>query len=381
MELNFILPYTLNQEPPYPYINGPSTCQISNNFSVTSNFKIKENHINYLLLETVNKFNGIIELLNNEIQGHEIIKFINKSDVKVLMCSLVDPSLIQEKEKIIKKSKEFFKDDKVYYLESNFQNKNDINTLCWHFFIEDAKDNFNSIYNDKPNQLGYKSEVISEDDLDVFRNKKFLCFNRLVNRKHRASLLYDYLHNDFNDSYFSFLIYNNSNEGIFQNDNKEHHLELFNKSLPIEIDTQTINKKIEFITGDALKKELFLNSCIHIVTETSFEYNELFFSEKIFKPILGFQPFIVFGPKGYLKELKTFGFKTFSVFWDESYDDIEDSKERYNVILSLILELNKKSIEELNDLYQKTKNICIYNKEMFHKIKYTFKEVINTLQQ
>ena len=33
--------------------------------------------------------------------------------------------------------------------------------------------------------------------------------------------------------------------------------------------------------------------------------------------------------------------------------------------ISLIHELNKKSIEELNELYQKTKNICIYNRELF----------------
>jgi uncharacterized protein YihD (DUF1040 family) len=62
--------------------------------------------------------------------------------------------------------------------------------------------------------------------------------------------------------------------------------------------------------------------------------------------------------------LKKYGYKTFSEFWDESYDNIEDSELRFNVVLELIRELNSKSIEELNELYQKTKDICIYNRRL-----------------
>ena len=43
---------------------------------------------------------------------------------------------------------------------------------------------------------------------------------------------------------------------------------------------------------------------LNIVTETTFENNELFISEKIVKPLVGFQPFIVLGPQYYLRELK-----------------------------------------------------------------------------
>ena len=38
-------------------------------------------------------------------------------------------------------------------------------------------------------------------------------------------------------------------------------------------------------------------------------------------------------------------------------------------IEKLILELNSKSIDELNEIYQKTKNICIYNREVFNNFK------------
>jgi len=51
-------------------------------------------------------------------------------------------------------------------------------------------------------------------------------------------------------------------------------------------------------------------------------------------------------------------------------DEIENGEERYFAIEKIILELNNKSIDELNEIYQKTKNICIYNREVFN----TFKE-------
>jgi hypothetical protein len=118
-----------------------------------------------------------------------------------------------------------------------------------------------------------------------------------------------------------------------------------------------------------------------LVTETSFVDNELFLSEKILKPLLSYQPFIVFGPYGYLKKLKTYGFKTFSEFWDEGYDDIINARERIEVLISLVRNLNKLSIEEMNELYQKTKNICIYNRALFYKLKMdTSEEILNNIE-
>ena len=76
----------------------------------------------------------------------------------------------------------------------------------------------------------------------------------------------------------------------------------------------------------------------------------------------------MFGSYGYLKQLKTYGFKTFSDFWDEGYDEIENPVERMEALLKLVREMNSKSINELNALYQKTKENCIYNKEHFNSL-------------
>jgi len=380
MNLNFILPYKkLNEEPPYPFMNGPVTCEIVNRFSVTYDFEIKNKFTNYLLIETFEKFKLVIRLLDDEFNEFNIKKFVSDNNIKLLICSVVDPSSSIEKNKIVEKIQQLNLTNLTFFLESNFQHKNHKNTLCWHFFLEDGKDNFYSIYNNVENELGYISKEVNGEEINVFRNKKFLCFNRLIDRKHRLSLLCDYINNDFNDSYFSFLIYTKNKDEIFQDNFKKEDIENFKKQIPIEIDTHLIKEKLNFINANTLKKELFLNSCIHIVTETSFEDNELFISEKIFKPILGFQPFIVMGPYRYLNELKKYGFKTFSDFWDESYDEIETPKERYDSVMKTIFNLNSKSIEELNELYLKTKEICIHNKKQFYNIRFTINNFLEKL--
>jgi len=105
----------------------------------------------------------------------------------------------------------------------------------------------------------------------------------------------------------------------------------------------------------------------------------VFLSEKIIKPLIGYQPFIVLGPYQYLKELKNLGYKTFSEFWDESYDEIKNAEERYFAVEKIILELNKKNIDEINEIYQKIKNICIYNRKVFDN--YDIDSIPNIIKQ
>jgi len=62
---------------------------------------------------------------------------------------------------------------------------------------------------------------------------------------------------------------------------------------------------------------------IEIVTE-SYIYGETFFpTEKTVRPISAGKPMIVMGPRHLLRRLREQGFKTWSNFWDESYDDLE----------------------------------------------------------
>ena len=60
-------------------------------------------------------------------------------------------------------------------------------------------------------------------------------------------------------------------------------------------------------------------------------------SEKIFKPLAYYHPFITFGSAHTLKYLQAQGFETFPELFDESYDLVVDDYERHNAVVESIL--------------------------------------------
>jgi len=62
--------------------------------------------------------------------------------------------------------------------------------------------------------------------------------------------------------------------------------------------------------------------CVDIVAESTFADGVFHISEKILRPILLKQPFVIFGSQHYYKFLKYMGFKTFDTLWDESWDSL-----------------------------------------------------------
>ena len=77
------------------------------------------------------------------------------------------------------------------------------------------------------------------------------------------------------------------------------------------------------------------DSWISVISEARFEDEEgtVFLSEKVFKPIATHHPFIVMGNKHSLKEMKKLGYKTFSKWIDESYDNNPLDFERFEMAL------------------------------------------------
>jgi len=69
-----------------------------------------------------------------------------------------------------------------------------------------------------------------------------------------------------------------------------------------------------------------------IVTETNYADHYVFFTEKIVKPILARRLFLVLGGRYYLRTLQELGFQTFSSIIDESYDTVEDYRERARLL-------------------------------------------------
>jgi len=109
----------------------------------------------------------------------------------------------------------------------------------------------------------------------------------------------------------------------------------------------------------------YFNTLISIVTETETHKDCVFFSEKIFKPIIALHPFIVISSQNFLKELKHLGYRTFSDYWDESYDEIEDEVARFNAVLKLIEDLNQKPLKDLKTMYFNMMPILEHNHRVF----------------
>ena len=73
------------------------------------------------------------------------------------------------------------------------------------------------------------------------------------------------------------------------------------------------------------------------------------------------RPFLLAAHKGSLKCLKKLGFKTFDFIFDESYDDIENEKERIDFITNEFKKFNSRSIEENYEIIKKYQNIYEFN--------------------
>jgi hypothetical protein len=88
------------------------------------------------------------------------------------------------------------------------------------------------------------------------------------------------------------------------------------------------------------------------------------FTEKICKPLLNFQPFLLIGFTGGLKLLKELGFKTFSPWIDESYDTVSDSNLRLSMIYNEIHRLSMMSKHEIHNWYWEMEDILLHNHRM-----------------
>ena len=106
---------------------------------------------------------------------------------------------------------------------------------------------------------------------------------------------------------------------------------------------------------------LYQQSFLHVVTETVFNYPMFFPSEKTAKPLLNKRPFVMVGPPGSLKNLKSIGFKTFSDFWSEDYDTIADPELRIMAIVDIIEWVCAQSVDDLQSLCVRMKDVLNYN--------------------
>ena len=75
---------------------------------------------------------------------------------------------------------------------------------------------------------------------------------------------------------------------------------------------------------------------LDIIGEFNCSDQKVFLTEKISRSIVLGKPFILIGDKQSLQELRSMGFRTFDKFWDESYDEMDTSKQRIDSALNTL---------------------------------------------
>jgi hypothetical protein len=110
------------------------------------------------------------------------------------------------------------------------------------------------------------------------------------------------------------------------------HITKFKNSLPLIADANQFDVNEPF---NALP-ELHSKTAFSIVNETLVDNNNnttLFFSEKFLKPIINFQPMLIYGHRGINKKLSLLGFKSYESYFDLDFDDESDDIIRYKKLL------------------------------------------------
>lgn len=104
--------------------------------------------------------------------------------------------------------------------------------------------------------------------------------------------------------------------------------------------------------------EVYNASAYSIITETLFDNQFSFYTEKIAKAILARRLFVVFSGTGYLQNLRQQGFQTFSVVIDETYDTISNDNTRFNLAMDQLCRLAEM---RQTDVLLRIQGICDHN--------------------
>lgn len=109
---------------------------------------------------------------------------------------------------------------------------------------------------------------------------------------------------------------------------------------------------------------------IHIVAETLFDTPKTHLTEKVLKPVAMEQPFILFAGPNSLEYMRNYGFQTFDCCWDESYDTIEDTQERYQAVEDLVKRLSSLPEDRYKRILNRAKLIAKNNRDHFYSQKF-----------
>lgn len=216
--------------------------------------------------------------------------------------------------------------------------------------------------------------------------KVFMSLNRLVvnDRSYRLQLVALLLQNDLVDKGIVSLQLENKGYGTWKDEVLSDDCKLSTKGKalvakyisrlpgPIVADREDPQGNLSADVS-LVDYHMMQDAFLHVVSETVFYYPKLHLTEKIFKPIIARRPFVLVAAPGNLAYFKSYGFKTFDRWIDESYDSEQDNDKRLELIAKEIKKLADLPMEQLHAMHKEMEEVLDYNFEHFYG---KFKEII-----
>lgn len=211
------------------------------------------------------------------------------------------------------------------------------NSLTYRFHFSDAV-LCNYYLNDKPSirKLPY--------------DKKFIIINGNIDNEHKPKAIELFTElNLWDTSYWSFGNMSNFGMSIFKD--KNDLFKIFKNLIPL------FDKSFLYIVTETISDNFYMDTNV-----------PMDFMSKMGRALSYPTPFVVVGNMGVLKRLKDLGFKTFSDYWDESYDDELNLNTRINKIKEILSYINNLSMEELLTIRNNMLLIFEHNKKNMREL-------------
>ena len=222
----------------------------------------------------------------------------------------------------------------------------------------------NGMAKDLKLDISFKKQIKYKTS-NVDKIKTYNCLQKRL-RAHRIWFyIYLYKANLLDDGLVSMNKYDSS-AGYFEGQFLPSELvDAANDKLPLLVYGKNNNEYDDNYYIRRIVDQVYLDTWVSVISDASFgdQDGTLFLSEKVYKPIACFHPFIIMGNKGSLKKLREMGYRTFDGFIDESYDELP-TFERFDAIIEAIKKIN--AIEDKLSWFKGMEEILIHNRKVLN---------------
>ena len=290
----------------------------------------KQEHLN--VKDDVNVLWFNLEDSINSENIESILRWYNTQDNYIFIDCTKEHSelkhVVDKYEKVVKTLS--INDDNVYWVTSNTNDKRFVkNHIYWEMFLTAVKE-----------MTPDREEVDLHSQWKRF-SKKFICYNGR-NRPWRREL------------------YRHIKQKRIHLSPKLSVPELLLKEMKYIFRHNDVEQKGNTHGAWNIFKDLSYDYEYWLVTETvagDDHHGHVFLTEKTFKPILLKMGFVIAGRMGVLKKLRDLGFKTFSDYWDESYDTMDWWPDRRDALVKTIEDIILNDVHVPLDILEYNYNV------------------------